>query len=267
MDSIFGFNPNASVAGILANPAVTPSYALLSSELSLSTPALFGYSSTVVGISARGQLLSASVAFQTALRPLRAGIEEGSVDLAGLTTRAQGLVDAFNTLQGTVAAIENQNNLPAGGVTGAGDLALSLDAQALARYANGDSALNRLAQLGIEFQPELLPGSGSRLSLDTERLAAAFADDAQGANALLAGAADAFSQVAGSFISRSGSQFPSLQSLLQTSFGDDLLTGLPQVQTANLYQLLGSQPQDGSINWRLVYAALTEYSLVSQLYT
>jgi hypothetical protein len=266
MDPLLGINPNASVAGILANPAVTPSYALLSAEPSLSTPDLFGYSSTMVGISARGQLLSASVTFQNALRPLRSGSAEGSVDLAGFTTRAQGLVDAFNTLQGSIAAIEHQNNLPAGGVTGASDLALSLDAQALARYANGDSALNRLAQLGIEFQPELLPGSGSRLSLDAESLATAFASDAQGASALLAGAADAFSQVAGSFISRSGSQFPSLQTLMQSSFGGDLLTGLPQVQTANLYQLLGSQPQDGSINWRLVYAALTEYSLVSQLY-
>lgn len=266
MDPLLNVYPNASVAGILASPSVTPSYALLSAELSLSAPALFGYSSTVVGISARGQLLSASVTFQNTLRPLRTTTDGETIDLSGLTTRAQGLVDAFNTLQGSIAAIGSQNNLPAGGVSGAADLALSLDAQVLARYANGDSPLTRLSQLGIDLQPELLPGNGSRLNLDTERLEAAFTEDAQGTAALLAGTADALSEVAGSFISRSGSQFPSLDALMQNSFGNDLLSGLPQVQTANLQQLLANQPQDGSINWRQVYAALTEYSLVSQLF-
>ena len=266
MDPLLNVYPNASVAGILASPSVTPSYALLSAELSLSTPVLFGQSSTVVGISARGQLLSASVTFQNTLGPLRATTDGETPSLPALTARAQGLADAFNTLQGAIADIENLDNLPAGGVTGATDLARSLDSQVLARYANGDSALTRLEQLGITFQPGLLPGSGSRLSLDTEQLAAAFADDAAGASALLASAADSFSEVAGSFIRRSGSQFPSLEALMQTSIGGSLLTGLPQVQSLSLYDLLSSQPPGGGTNWRQAYAAITEYSVISQLF-
>jgi hypothetical protein len=267
MDPLLNVYPNASVAGILASPSVTPSYALLSAELSLSTPVLFGQSSTVVGISAKGQLLSASVTFQNAMGPLRATTEGETPALPALTARAQGLVDAFNTLQGTIADLGNLDNLPTGGVTGATDLARSLDAQVLARYTNGDSELTRLTQLGITFQPGLLPGSGSRLSLDTAQLEAAYSDDAAGASALLASAAGTFSEVAGSFIRRSGSQFPSLEALMQTSLGSSLLTGLPQAQSFSLYDLLSSQPPSGSgTNWRQAYAAITEYSVISQLF-
>lgn len=266
MDTLLNVYPNASVAGILASPSVTPSYALLSAELSLSTPALFGYASTVVGISARGQLLSASVTFQNALRPLRSDTTEETVDLAGFTSRAQSLVDAFNALQSSIAVVERMN-LPSSGSLGtASELARSLDAQALAGHANGDAALTNLSQLGIELQTDIFPAGSSRLTLDADKLEAAFTNDAQGATALLASAADAFDAVAGNFISRSGSQFPSFEAFLQTTSNSDLLAGLPQLQTLNLHDLLGSQAANGTIDWHQVYAALTEYSLVSQLY-
>jgi len=266
MDPLLGINPNASVAGILASPAVTPSYALLSAQLSLSTPALFGYSSTMVGISARGQILSASVTFQNALRPLKSGTTEETVDLAEFTTRAQSLVDAFNTLQSTIAVVDKMNLPSSGSITTASDLSRSLDAQALNSYTNGGATLTDLSQLGIELQPDIFPAGSSRLTLDTDKLEAAFTSDAQSATALLASAADAFSTVAGNFISRSGSQFPSFEAFLQTTSNSDLLAGLPQLQTLSLHDALASQSEDQTINWQLVYAAITEYSLVSQLY-
>lgn len=268
MDPLLGINPNASVAGILASPAVTPSYALLSAQLSLSTPALFGYSSTMAGISTRGQLLSASVTFQNALRPLISSTTtEETVDLAEFTTRAQSLVDAFNTLQSSIAVVDKMNLPVSGNITTAGELARSLDAQALASYKNGDAALTDLSQLGIALQPDIFPAGSSRLRLDADKLAAAYTSDPQGAAALLARAADAFSTVAGNFISRSGSQFPSFEAFLQTTSNSDLLAGLPQLQTMSLHDLLASQADKSSINWRQVYAALTEYSMVSQLFS
>jgi hypothetical protein len=266
MDPLLNIYPNASVAGILASPSITPSYALLSAELSLSTPALFGSSSTVVGISARGQLLSASATFQNTLAPLRAATDGATPGLPALSARARILVDAFNSLQGAIAGVESLNSLPAGGVAGAADLARSLDTKALARYENDDSELSRLSQLGITLQPGLLPGSGSRLSVDSAQFAAAYADDAAGVNALLGSAAKALSEAAGSFIRRSGSQFPSLEALMQTSLGGNLLSGMPQAQSLNLYDLLSGLPPGGGTNWRQAYAAITEYSLISQLF-
>jgi hypothetical protein len=262
MDTLLNINP-ASVIGILSSGAVAPNHALLSAELGLSTPLLFENASTFVGISARGQVLSASVTFQTALQPLRSGADTGTSDLAAVTARAQGLVDAFNAIQADIARIDRLDSLPLGNVSGAGDFARSLDLQALAAYANTDSTLTRLSQVGIEFEVSPLPGGNSELSVDTEKLAAAFADDAAGTAALLGKAADAFSTVTGSFISRSGSQFASLDALLQTDGG--LFQALPQPPGFNLGDILSAIPLDSS-DWRYTYAAISEYTMVSQLF-
>lgn len=266
MDPVTAYTPSSSVAGILASPALTPSYPLLSAELSLSVPALFGSSSTVVGISARGQLLSANVTFQNSLRPLQSRTTTGETDLEALSLRAQTLVDAFNTMQATITDIEAQNRASLGSLTGADDLSSALDTQALANYVNVGSTLSSLSQLGIELQPALYPGGSSRLTLDSTQLEAAFLADAQGANALLSSVAGSFSAASNTFISRSGSQYPSLDALLQTNKSNDLFSGLPQLQPMSMSDLLASQSLNNQINWRLVYSAIMEYTAVSQMF-
>jgi len=261
MDPLPALYSNNALVGVLASQA--PSYGLLSAELSLSTPALFNNSTTWVGISARGQLLSASVAFQSRLQPLRPDSTAATPDLETLTANAQSLVDAFNSLQNSIADINALDRLPRGGVTEASDLARSLDLQALASYANGDSALNRLAQIGIEFTASPLPGGSGRLTLDTERLSAAYASDAAGSSALLGKAAESLYAVTGNSIRNSGSQYPSLDALMQT--GGGLLSSLAQPPGFNLLDYISSLPQ-GNTNWRQTYAAISEYTMVSQLF-
>lgn len=263
MDPISNINPNLYLASILANDAVTPSYGLLSAELSLSTPSIFNNSSTYVGISTRGQLLSAAVLFQNTLR-LGAAAEP---DIESLTNTTQRLVDSFNHLQLSVADLNVTNGLPATGVTAASSLTLPLNVQAQASYANGDSSLTQLTQLGITYHAAVFPGAAASLSLDPDTLQAAFESDAAGAASLLSKATSAFSDVAGRFISQSGSQYASLDALLQSTSDYSLLFNTPQRQNFNdLFSLLASQPQTGNRNWGNVFSAINEYNLVSQLF-
>ncbi|MBU0689703.1 MAG: flagellar filament capping protein FliD [Gammaproteobacteria bacterium] len=266
MDAISNINPNFYLASILANDAVTPSYGLLSSQLSLSTPGIFNNDSTYVGISTRGQLLSAAVLFQSTLRLGNAA--DAEPDIESLTSNAQRLVDSFNTLQQSAAALNNTNGLLATGITGASNLTLPLNVQAQTSYDNGDSSLTQLSQLGISFQAASFPGAAASLSLDQDTLQAAFESDASGAAFLLSKATNAFSDVAGKFISQSGSQYASLEALLQSSSDYSLLFNTPQQQSFNdLFSLLYSQPQSSSTNWGKVYSAMNEYNLVSHLFS
>ena len=263
MDPLLGINSNTYLASILANDAVTPSYGLLSAELSLSTPSIFNTGSTYVGISARGQLLSAAVLFQNTLR-LGAAPEQ---NIESLTSSAQRLVDSFNNLQQSVANLNITSGLSATGVTGASTLTLPLNVQAQASYANGDSSLTRLSQLGITYHAAIFPSATASLSLDTDTLQAAFESDAAGAASLLSKAIGAFSDVAGRYISQSGSQYASLDALLQSTSDYSLLFNTPQRQNFDdLFSLISSQPQTGNRNWGSVFSAINEYNLVSQLF-
>lgn len=265
MDPLTGINVNMSLASILSSGALTPTYDLLASELSLSTPGLFSYSSTFVGISARGQLLSATVTFQNRLQSLQ---PDTATSYADLTAKAQGFADAFNALQSAVAGIANIPNLPLGGVASASDLVQSINAQVQASYPNGGSALTELAQLGIEFQPSLLPGGSSKLTIDPAALQSAFNADAAGAFSLLSKATDALGEVAMNFISRSGSQYSSVAAL-QSAFGYSLFGSdlFSQPQAGNsLYDLLATQPFPEGTNLQQVFSAINEYTLVSRLF-
>ena len=134
-------------------------------------------------------------------------------------------------------------------------------------YANGDSSLTQLSQLGITFQAPGFPGTVASLSLDLDTLQAAFESDAAGAASLLSQATSAFSDVAGKFISQSGSQYASLDALLQSSSDYSLLFNTPQQQTFNdLFSQLSSHPQSGNTNWGRVYSAMNEYNMVSRLF-
>lgn len=265
MDPISSFNPNTSIVNTLTTNAVTPTYGLLSAELSLSIPGIFNNSSTYVGISARGQLLSAAVQFQNTLR--LSIVPDTAGDLESLLSNARTLVDSFNTLQQRAAAVNDLHELPASGISTSASLTQPLDTRVQATYTNGDSTLTRLSQLGITFQPPRFPGAAASLSLDEAALQTAFASDPTGAASLLSTASGALSDEAGRFISRSGSQYASLDALMQASSDYSLLFNTPQRQTFNdLFSLLSTQPQSGNTNWGRVYSAMNEYNLVSHLF-
>lgn len=274
MDSLSAVNTSATLAGIVANSAVTPSYNLLASELGLSSPAVPGNASAFVAISGVGQLLSAASAFQNTLQALQPGTptsgggQNFGTDFASLAAETQSLVNAFNTLQNSIANV-NGGALGSEGNTTASNLAQTLNTQAQAGYGNGNSTLTGLSQLGITFQPALLPGASSKLSINLSALQSAFNTDNTGAFSLLGKAANAFSEVAGSFISQSSGQYSSLALLAQSPFGTSLFSGglTPEAQANNvLFGLLSGATLAGGISPQQALAALNEYTLVSSLF-
>ncbi len=278
MDPLLGINAYTPppLVGFGTSGAITPSYGLLASELSLATLGMSGNTSTVVGISGLGQLLAAAATFQDKLQALQPGTatsgggQNFGTDFASLAAETQSLVDAINGLQNSVANISGASSQLGGSVAGAAGLTQSLNAQAQASYSNGNSTLTDLSQLGIKFQPSQIPGAGGKLSIDLGKLQSAFNTDATGAFALLAKAANAFSAVAGDFISQSGSQYAFLSVLLQaasgaTSFSNTLL---PQTLTNNsdFFNLLSNGQLAGSANMPQLFHAINEYSMVSALF-
>ncbi|BCK87946.1 hypothetical protein MIZ01_1743 [Sideroxyarcus emersonii] len=272
MDPLLGVNAYAPVFNYGSYGGISstyPAYQLLASELSLSTPGSFSNTSTLVGLSGLGQVLSATATFQDQLHPLLpGGSAGGGSDLASLTAETQSFVDAYNNLQSAIASVNNTGDLLGGNVPGASGLVQSLNAQAQAGYSNGGSALTDLSQLGITFQPSLLAGGGGSLSVDQNTLLSAFNTDAAGAFTLLSQAASAFNDLASSFIAQSSSQYSSLSALMST--GNTSITGLltnsflpPQL---NLDSLLSTASQSGSTNLQLVFQALNEYTMVSALF-
>lgn len=274
MDPLLGINaytPLLNYGSYGAISSTYPAYQLLASELSLSTPGSFSNTSTIVGLSGLGQLLSAAASFQDQLRPLQPGnIANGGNNLASLTAEAQSFVDAYNNLQSAIASVNSTGNLLGSSVPGASGLIQSLNTQAQAGYSNGSSSLTNLSQLGIAFQPSLLAGVGGSLSIDQNTLLSAFNTDAAGAFTLLSQAASAFNDLAASFIAQSSSQYSSLSALTQTPTGNssitDLLTNSFLPPQLNLDNLLSTASQSGSTNLQLVFQALNEYTMVSALF-
>lgn len=155
-----------------------------------------------VEVSSSGRLLLAIAVFQDGLAPLPSRIfdipdtPEGNP--IALTATAQGFVDTFNTLLGSV------DTLPRGSATLPG----SALADQLVRAANELA----LQDIGIELQPVAIPeiaGAGFRLRLEQSRLEAALADDAAATAARLTAAVESVrnlttgfvAQVAGSAVS------------------------------------------------------------------
>lgn len=225
----------------------------------------FDGASAVVQLSGQGQALSAAAAFHDHLARLQPGTATSGggqgfgTDLASLAAEAQSFADAFNGLQRSLAFNGLQRSLAANG--GGGTLALALDTQAQASFANGSSALTSLAQIGIIHQPAQLAGGG-RLSIDLDVLEAAFATDAAGAFSLLTQAATAFGAVAGDFVSQSQPEFSMLGMLAQTAaanqFSDNGILSLA------LESMTRSNP-DNAQNLQQAILAINQYSLVSTL--
>ncbi|MDO8989736.1 MAG: hypothetical protein Q7U91_08885 [Sideroxyarcus sp.] len=267
MQSVPEINASASAAN------VSPSFRALAPALNLVPPGLSGDTGTIVVLSGAGLLLSAAAAFQDRLQPLRPAAADTiadpnpGTDFASLSANAQSFVDAFNSLQGSISNIAFTQ--PGGVATASSALALSLNAQAEASYANSESALTGLSQLGIGFRPSLFPGGGGSLSVDPVALQAAFDADAAGAFSLLSTVAEAFNDLAVGFVAQAGSQLPALATLAQTSGNSGLLGNrffFPTQATGNnVVNFLSLASLTGMANAQQVILALREYILVSSL--
>lgn len=269
MDSLTGIKLFTTPPfGIGGNSAVPPAAALLTSELGLASNGLFGGPSTIVSLSGLSQLLSATSIFQDQMQALQPGTATSGggrnfgTDFASLAAEAQYFVDAFNGLQRYIAGINASSGLFGGPVSGGSTLTAALDAQAKAGYANGNSPLTSLSQLGIQFQPSPIPGLGGSLSIDLEILQSAFNRDAAGAFSLLSSVADAFGSLA-------SSQSAMLTTLAQNTASIGLLeTNLlfgGQTSGSGLASLLAFGLLGNATNRQQTIVALSEYNLVSSL--
>lgn len=237
---------------------------------------LFGGSSVIVDLSVVGQLLSTASTFQANLAALQPGAANSSLgqnfgtDFASLSAEVQNLVDNFNHLQ------DDLGNLSAAGGGGtslslAVSLASSLDQQASAGFANGNSSLTSLADLGISFEPAGPGFVGGSLSVDLQVLQEAFASDPEGSFALLTEAAGSFADLAAGFVAQGVDLSSTLGNLVELAvttqalglFGglagsSGGLSGLPGLL------LLDSLSRGGS-NATTNFAALSQFMLVSSL--
>lgn len=264
MDPLLGITANTPLISIATNGAVSPTASLLASELSLFSSGLFGGASTIVQLSEQGQLLSAAATFQEQLQALQPGTatsgggQNFGTDVASFAAEAQNFIDTFNGLQNNVANISGTSGLLGAGVLGGSGLVQSLNSQVQRNFVNDDSALTRLSQLGIEFQPDLVTGGGT-LSLDLATLKSAFNSDATGAFSLLAKAATALGDTTGNFLVQAASQFSVLDTLVQGSSGNGALSSIIADS------LLASGSLAGEANLQQVILAMNQYALVSTL--
>lgn len=279
MDPLLGISSYTPIISIGANGAIGPTTSLLAAELSLSSPSLFGSTSSVVQLSGLGQLLSAAATFEDQLLAFKPGTvtsgggQNFGTDVASFAAEAQNLVDIFNGLQNNVANINVTPSVFGGGISIASGLLQSLNAQAQENYVNGDSVLTNLSQIGIVFQANPNTGAGS-LSINLDTLKSAFNSDAAGAFSLLTNAANALRNVGGNFVQQSGGQYSVLSALEQASSDDGSLADvvsdslLAQAQSGgslNLASLLASESLSGGASLQQMILAMNEYAMVSTL--
>jgi Flagellar hook-associated protein 2 C-terminus len=271
MDPVQGIGANISPYLVGGATASTLSSGVLATDLNPIAPGLSGTPSAIVEMSGLGQLLSATSTFQDRLAGLQSDLAANGADPAGVASAAQTLVNVFNTLQTSIAAIGGSGSLSGGALRGGIDLGQALDSQAQAGYANGTSSLTHLSQIGIGFQPGQDSGG---LSLNQDTLQSAINTESAGTGALLARASNAFGTLAGEFVAQVGSQLTTLGALTQTaafgsllagnSRGDAFLTGANDLAGALSLQSL-AQPDLGGAKVGQVLLALNNYSIVSQL--
>lgn len=266
-------------SGSLFAPLPISSFAGVSSSLPLVAALGLGRTdSSVVELSGSGRLLSAVATFREQLAALRPGQggsglgENFGKDLASLAAEAQFFADAFNGLQQATDGAQGAFDAFGGGVL-AGRIAAAQAGQLGASYANGESALTRLDQLGIRLEPARFdPASsafaGQRLGIDLATLRSAFASDPEGAFTLLGQAADAFAGQADGYLAQAAGvasalgRWNWLEDSLALSGG--LTDNNPAFGLSELL-LLGSLGQGDSASLLQRRLALDQFALVSTL--
>jgi len=275
MDAIQGISANIAPLRLSATQAIRPASVLQAVTASTVTAGLFGQSSTIVNLSGAGQLLSVAATFQDRLATFQPGTAASGIgqnfgtDVASLAAEAQFVVDAFNGVQSNLAALGGVGGLgSSSGLAAAFTEGLSSASQAT--FANGDSALTRLAQVGINFESSA--SGGNSLSIDLDTLKSAFTTDPAGAFSLLAQAADAFKTVAADTVGQAQNNFSALDVLAQSGLTDQLLgnnslfasgNGIDFADLLLLESFGGNNSINSSVLQNLV--ALNQFNLVSSL--
>jgi len=149
-------------------------------------------SSVLVQLSSTGQLLAAVSSFRSRLEAL----QSSSLDANPPTplAQAQGLVDAFNDLQGSIGRWQTTFGALAGSLS-VDSLALTLNQLATTAVASGSSSLASLSPPGLELTTAVSPqtgGTGFVLRLNQEVFSAAQAANPAATQALLAGSIQGF---------------------------------------------------------------------------
>lgn len=275
MDAIQGISANIASRSLNATQAIRPASILQAVSASTLTAGLFGQGSAIVNLSGAGQLLSLAATFQDRLATFQPGTAASGIgrnfgsDVASLAAEAQFVADAFNGVQSSLAALGGVGGLgSSGGLAAAFSAALSRASQAA--FANGDSALTRLAQLGINFESSA--SGGNSLSIDLDTLKSAFTSDPAGAFSLLGKVADAFKTAAADTVGQAHNNFSALGVLAQSGLADQLLGNNSLFASGNGIDfsdllLLESFGGNNSINSSVLQnlVALNEFNLVSTL--
>lgn len=263
MDTSYAIGGSPPLFNIASTRALASPTRLREPEESRPTPTLFG-STTLVDLSILGQVVSSAATFQDQLHALQPGTatsgggQNFGTNFASLTAETQSLVDAFNMLQDNI-------RLSGSPFFGGAAFALrqALDTQAQAIYANGNSALTNLSQLGIQFQPSSLPGGGS-LSIDLAKLQTAFNSDAAGAFSLLSKAVTALGTTAGNFVEQSGGRYAIL-AVLQQITGSLLSDNQSSNDDFNSANLQNNWLLSGSAEVQKRLGAMNEFAAVSSM--
>lgn len=268
--------PSISPVGLFGLGALNPiSAPLATTQSSLS---FLAGGSTVVELSGLGQLLSAVAIFQNRLAVLQPGSTDSGIgqnfgtDFGSLAAEAQSFVESFNGLQGSLNGL---TGFFGGFATSSSitQLASNLNKRVATVFDNGDSALTRLSDLGIEFQPSPIPGFVGSLSIDMKAMKAAFDADPEGSFALLAQAVDSFEELAAGVTGPANGVSSILATQFQISaaqlslnlFGDQsdsLRSGLEGLTDLFALASLGEGRNDTQAR---LLIAMNEFSLVSSL--
>ncbi|WP_263768747.1 hypothetical protein [Propionivibrio soli] len=228
MATVPGIDTRTPVFSVPAPAVVESARTALGAGAVAFTGNVLGQGSTVVELSASGQLYSAVSIFQERMAALRSGSSGTGIgqgfggDLASLAAKTQYLADAFNTARTTALNTSTVSTL--GGSSGlAASFSRALETGAQASYTNGGSSLTRLEQIGLGWAPDAsgLPA----LRVDMDKLRAAYAADPEGAFSLVSEAAGAFEQVAGETASQARGSFATLDTLAQLGLAGQLLGG------------------------------------------
>lgn len=226
--------PPVALSGLAGIPPVA--FQLLTARASTSATSIFASSSNVVELSGTGQLLSAVSSFRTTLQGLQTNAADSSP--ANVAATAQGVVDAFNTLQGNTANLQIVFSALDGNAL-ATQFVRSLNESVSGSILAGNTNLGSLRNIGIELQST---ATSTTLRIDQNRLNAAVNTDPVGTQSLLTGAAQSLIDLTTGFESQVASATVSLSTLTQLGAAGspiDLGAVLDGLQTTSSVQGIG----------------------------
>ncbi len=178
--------PSILQTGLFGTASVQPVSFLFSPPATIATSNV-----DIVDISGLGQLLSASLLFESDIFNEAAASQDSFSTIAAVTQ----FVEAFNSFLQS-----DSLQSPSGGSIGNLFIQL-LNTRAGANSVDGQSIIDSLAEAGINFQPPVSLNGASLLSIDFEALQAAFDADPSGTVALLGQTTRSIGQLATEFTS------------------------------------------------------------------